>query len=193
MENVEQMKAGDEKLMARHKSSGEDSSQSWPGIGRLGKFLPAAFVYVRVTAAPLFTSCFQPINPPSWLFHALNYMFSVVTKTSKLPEPELSTYFSSADELSQNVMTCFLCLNPSETLNLAFSHHRTNLPDCFPVPKHSGRFYCTTRALICPFAHTHTHTHSGHRGSNHVHTLWVTQGFAFWDRLGIQNVAQDHL
>lgn len=27
MENVEQMKAGDEKLMARHKSSGQDSAR----------------------------------------------------------------------------------------------------------------------------------------------------------------------
>lgn len=59
IEDGEPMTARDEKLMAPHKSSGEDSARVDQASAARADSSPATRVDVRVTATPLFTSRFQ--------------------------------------------------------------------------------------------------------------------------------------
>lgn len=93
IEDGEQMTALDEKLMAPHKSSGEDSARVDQASAAPADSSRPHLLMLGWQPRRCLRPVSKPINPPSRLFPALNYMFSVVTKTSKLPEPEPNTYF----------------------------------------------------------------------------------------------------
>lgn len=171
VEDGEQMTALDEKLMAPHKSPGEDSARVDQASAARADSSRPHLLMLGWRPRRCLRPVSKPISPPSWLFPARNYTFSFVTQTSKLPEPEPNTYFSSADDLSQDVMTCFFCApNPTAILNQSDFHCVTQADPALPSGSHS---HISNRTGI-------TSTRHFASGINSASTVLLRISFTHW-------------